>query len=142
MDKTGDEYRAEAEEHERRKQESWDRSDTDGFLSQWASDLGAQEARMNAQIADRGGVWDFPILQDSDGNKVAAKLIRGRYGMCWALMDDMHNFTGVFISDKIRSIEKHGYTRSTEEAPARARIGGTGHGLSGTCWVEVVREDE
>ena len=35
---------------------------------------------------------------DLQGNRVNAKLIEGRYGVCWALMDDKEEFTGEFVS--------------------------------------------
>lgn len=54
-DHTAAEYTAMAEDCIRREQESWERSDTDGFLSQWASNSMARTYRTLARLAANGG---------------------------------------------------------------------------------------
>lgn len=131
---TPEEHRRLAEEAEQRREESWDRSDTDGFMSQWASGLAADEHRLAAQIAEAGGRAWFPALFDLDGNLVAAKLIDGRYGLVWGLLesDDPDSpFTGWFNPSRAldddrarRNNAKKGYYVGGVMARAKADLGG------------------
>lgn len=78
--------------------ESFQRCDTDGYLSQWASGITAREHRMNADLIEAGGVHEFAALFDAEtGERVRAKLIDGRYGLCWAFADENDKFTGRFV---------------------------------------------
>lgn len=72
---TAAQYRAAAQKSRERVSESWQRSDTDGFMSQWAGDLTAQMYELQAKILDEGGTAEFPALFDLDGNLIAAKLV-------------------------------------------------------------------
>jgi hypothetical protein len=67
-------------------QESWERSDTDGFMSQWASGLTAARERLQADIIEDGGRAMFPALFDLEGALIAAKRVEGRHGMVWGLL--------------------------------------------------------
>lgn len=127
-------------------EESFQRCDTDGFLSQWALGLGAQERRAQAAILEAGGVSEFAALFDLDGNRVPAKLIDGRFGLCWAICDEAGKFTGEFVNafpKREATMARKGYREGREMAPARARIVGSGTGLSGaaSCHVMTVRTD-
>lgn len=64
--------RAEAEEASRRSEESWARSDTDGFLSQWASDITALEKKREAELADHGRMVVRPALMDIKSGEIVA----------------------------------------------------------------------
>jgi hypothetical protein len=137
--------RAEAARHEANAAESWERSDTDGFLSQWASGINAQKARAEADIAEAGGIATFSryVLEDLEGNAVAAKLINGRYGLCWALEDAAGKFTGEFITAhpaRAATLERKGYREREEEfvAEATASIAANGTGLSGAATARVI----
>ncbi len=55
-----------------REQESFDRCDTDGFLSQWANTISAREYRAQAQILRQGGYDSFPVLVETKTGKVVA----------------------------------------------------------------------
>lgn len=72
--KTGDELRAMALESRRRSDESFARSDTDGFLSQWAADMSARQLEEQAKIADQGGRAQFAGLYHGD-RRVAARIV-------------------------------------------------------------------
>lgn len=85
---SADEHRQKATDSARAATESFERCDTDGFLSQWASGLTADLHRTMARIADAGGTSTFPALFDTDGNLVAAKLVDTRYGRSWMLLSD------------------------------------------------------
>lgn len=73
----------------RRSQESWERSDTDGFLSQWASDSMAMFYRNVATVAANGGRCRIPWLFDaSSGMPVDEwRWVQGRYGSSVAIGD-------------------------------------------------------
>lgn len=92
-----DRLKGEAAKHRERAAESWERSDTDGFLSQWASGLSARLAETQAKILEDDGA-EFWGLVDLSGNRVCAKLIDGKFGLCWAFMDQPGGkFVGRFV---------------------------------------------
>ena len=147
---TAEALREEARRQDALAEESFQRCDTDGFLSQWAHGITAEKLRLQAQIDENGGVWEFPALFDLDGDRVRAKLIsvhdRFRYGYkdVWAFCDEKGQFTGQFLNAFPRresTLEKKGYREGREDAPAKADIRGSGYGLSGTAWVAAVRTD-
>ena len=137
---------ARAAQHYQAAQDSFERCDTDGFVSQWAHGMLGDEARLQAQIDERGGVWDFPALFSLAGERADAKLIKGRFGMCWAFLNPAGEFTGQFIAafpKRESTMRAKGYYEGTEVAPAKATLVGSGRGLSGACSVRacVVRTD-
>lgn len=75
MTTMSDRLRQEAADHDQAAADSFDRCDTDGFLTQWAHGLSAERKRRQAQIQDEGGTAVFPALFDLAGNLVAAKLL-------------------------------------------------------------------
>lgn len=140
---TTDEHLTAAAQSEQRKQESWDRSETDGFLSQWASGITADLARTRAEIVANGGRSTFPALFDLSGNLVAAKLIDAVYGLTWALLssdDPTSKFAGFVTAfpKRTSTIARKGYREGSVSAPAYADTEGSGTGLSGATSVGVV----
>ena len=138
--------RAKEAECRKRREESWERSDTDGFLTQWANGICAQEHRLQAEIYENDGKSEFVgLFERATGERIAAKLIEGKYGLCWAFCDEDGNFTGRFIGHsqgtKRSKIWKEGFELRQELAPAKATVKGQGTGLSGTAWACVVRTD-
>lgn len=85
--KTAAQWRTEAADSRKREQESWDRSDTDGFLSQWALSSMAREYELCAQVAETGGTTEVQALFFLDGTIAATEMIAGRFGAQW-LLDD------------------------------------------------------
>jgi hypothetical protein len=137
---SSDEHRAQAAEHERKAEESWQRSDTDGFLTQWAHGLHAQKERLAADIAEHGGTHTFVVLTDEDGNVVPSKGVQTRYGFRLATLDENGRFDEWYShSDSPRAkLAKHGLRFTHVLHPARADIRGSGRGLSGNAWVAAV----
>lgn len=132
--------------HLARREESFERCDTDGFLSQWADGLTASLQGAQATILEQGGMDIFRgLYRRSDGARVRAKLIHTQYGTAWAFCDAAGKFTGKFLNDAKNSprskLWKEGYEVREELAPAWARLAGRGHGLSGSCWVQIYRKD-
>lgn len=141
--------REEAAALEAAAEESFQRCDTDGFVSQWASGLTAQLKRAEAGLVEAGGVAEFAALFDAEtGERVPAKLIDGKFGLCWALVTPgTDRFTGEFVSafpKREATMARKGFREGHELAPAKAVIRGSGHGLAGatTCRVVTVRVDD
>lgn len=149
-------------------EESFRRSDTDGFLSQWASNLSGQMHQKQAEIDEAGGVRLFPGLFDEQGRRVKAKLVEvvDRYrgfgrakkevwlvldandkALAWVPRQSSVRYRngklehGVKPSprSKMAALQLH---EAEELAPAKAVIDGSGHGLSGNAWVAVKRLDK
>jgi len=132
-----------AAECERRAAESFERCDTDGFLSQWADGLNARKYRLQADIDANGGMWDFPALFDLSGKEVPAKLIRGKYGLVWSLTDADGKFTGQFVAafpKREATMTAKGYREGSVSRPAIAIISAPkgAHGLSGASSCTVI----
>ena len=158
---TADEHRAAAQANRDEAAASWERCDTDGFVSQWASGITAQLHSAQARLTDNGGRAEFAALFDLEGNLVPAKLVLGRSfnGMApkesWLLLaTDKPNgpakkdpATGktVFHSRSYAATEsrqrahhaKKGFYEGTVLAPARAETFGSGKGLAGASSVSV-----
>jgi hypothetical protein len=153
-DLTAQQLREQAAQHERDRQESWERSDTDGFLSQWASGLNAQLKRKQADLLEAGNVSTFKGLFDrATGQRVRAKIVQvAAYGAYngetvskWLVLDSADkavHWLPAFKGDSKRSkLWKLGFEERPEQAPAKAVMDGRGRGLSGTAWVAVKRTD-
>lgn len=149
MNQTAEALREEATRLDKAVDESFQRCDTDGFLSQWALGLNAEKCRMQAKLEDNGGVWEFPALLDLEGNRVRAKLIRVYckftygYKSVWMILDENGRSMGLINAFPKResTLAKKGFKEGREMAPAKADIQGSGYGLSGSAWVAVVRTD-
>lgn len=81
--RTGDQWRLIARESDIAKAESFERCDTDGFLSQWAHNQMQTRYMDMARIAENGGTMSRAALFDLDGNLVTMKTVSGRYGESW-----------------------------------------------------------
>jgi hypothetical protein len=146
MNKTAEQLRAEATKHDQDAHDSFQRSDTDGFLSQWASGISAHEKRLEAELLEAGGVWEFTVLFREDGTQARKKTIKTRFGYCHAILDENDRFTGEFISLGIsdKTLAKKGYYWGQAMLPAKvAIVGGGGRGLAGaaSCRASIVRAD-
>jgi hypothetical protein len=98
--------RRQAAEADARAFESFERCDTDGYLSQWASQVTARELRAKADLAEAGGRWEFPALFNLDGEQVPAKLVQTRYGLSWMLLDAEGRCAGWFNRSKAQDEAK------------------------------------
>jgi len=137
--------RTDAESRYAAREESFQRCDTDGFLSQWAHDLSGQRASAQATILEHGGVSEFVgLFRVATDERLPAKIINNQYGTAWMICDPTTGrATGEFYPTGARSRKqrKAGLEERMELATAEARIVGQGRGLSGSAWVQVVRTD-
>lgn len=141
MTESPTQLRERAAAHDREAHDSFERCDTDGFLSQWASGLTAQQLRREATIAENGGVASFLALFTTGGEWVPAKPIDGRYGTRWMVLDTTGKATGEFLPYlpvRRDTLAKRGYVEGYACWPAKAAIHGTGRGLSGAATCRVV----
>lgn len=146
-----DELRERAARAEAEAAASFERSDTDGFLSQWASGITADLYRRQAEIAEAGGVHPFPALYDLEGRRVRARVIDTRFGKRWAILDDAGHYAAFLPCHFGRPTpraaahqERRGFREGVELAPARALVMGSGKGLAGatSAFVGVIRTDD
>lgn len=128
-------HKATERHHITRREESWERSGMDGARTQYAHGLMAQEERLAARIAEKGGMWEFPALFDLSGNLVPARQVQGRYGYCWRLLDASGRGIGWFNESQARKAEnrrnahaRKGFYVGTVLAPAVAELDGGGVG--------------
>jgi len=156
MSDKAEQLRKEVAEHYQKAEESFDRCDTDGFLSQWAHGITAQKKQLQAEIEEAGGKAEFAALFEGE-RRVDARLIHGRYGLVWILSDEEEDRFGrkfIPFDDSHRDPTEYTWVRSRshvqlglrlhqemEWAPAKAVIKGEGTGLSGNAWIEVIRTD-
>lgn len=145
---TAEEWRAKAREYWQRRQDSWERSDTDGFLSQWSSGLMAEEYEEKARLAERGGVIEVRALFDAETGKVASTHSHdGQWGLAWVLNDEAAEKAGKrFISEskaatpekRAAAMRKKGFTTGLVRVKGFVTMAGSGRGLSGAASVRVV----
>lgn len=130
--KTAAEWEQEASESNRRAQESWERSDTDGFLSQAASDAMARLYHLNARIAADGGTAEFPAVFDLKGNLIQMHTREGQYGDYYLNMNSAINGAPRFIrpsearkgARRIAADEKKGFRVGTTRAVPGTKLYG------------------
>lgn len=135
-------HRENANAADARVRESIERSDTDGFLSQWAGGLTAGKERLAAEIAENGDRDYFVGLYQGD-RRVKAMQLSGQYGPYWLLEESETALIAergkpfVPMGSRSRVQKKLGLREAQELAPAYATIAGSGTGLSGaaSCYV-------
>ncbi len=103
--------RAEAAQHEQDAADSFERCDTDGFMSQWASGCNAAKKRLQADIEENDGLADVPALFDLDGGLIPAKLIDTRFGTSWGIFKSWDALNG--SGDIVRWVGAFPARRST-----------------------------
>lgn len=97
--KTASEWRAKGQAARDESAASWERCDTDGFLSQWANDEMARRYSYCARAAEANGTMEVPGIFDLDGNHIPARYIQTQYGWSWGIIDPANpngRFTGWF----------------------------------------------
>lgn len=67
--------REQAAEWRRREEESFQRSDTDGCVTQWCNAISARDSDRAAELADNGNLGVFKVLVDSNTGEVVGNTI-------------------------------------------------------------------
>ena len=134
---TAAEHRAKAEQAYDRAEESWQRSDTDGFLSQWASGITGDLHRAQADLLDNGGKSTFAGLCRHDGaelgdcncraceragypKRIATTAAIARSKFTRGLMDEFGNLEALKAAHPDWWIEANAVTRKAANAEALA----------------------
>jgi hypothetical protein len=123
------EYRALSLDAHNRKIESFDRCDTDGFLSQWALDCMSNKYAKMAQLAEQDFQAAFETLADLDGNLVPCREIDTKFGWCYAVyatFDEAVKCGQIieFVGKTERAAKKKGYKFVTVRTEATVEVTG------------------
>jgi hypothetical protein len=139
----GDALRASAAEHDRAAAESFERCDTDGFVSQWASGVMGAKDREAADLADAGGVAEFWAVFDLSGNLLPYRPVQGRHGRFWVTdgdgpnLNESNSVKGWVHENTLNA--RRGVFFGTVTAPGRVTLsGGSGTGLGGALNVRPI----
>lgn len=132
-------YRELAAEARERLNDSWERSDTDGALSQWA--LGKQESEYQtwAQLAEVNYMSAYEALA-KDGKLIPHKEIETKYGVCYAVFDSFEEAQKrdgniiKFVGRGDRAIANKGYEKIVVRAKSKVILTGSGW----TLWPIIV----
>lgn len=84
---TAEQHREAARAARQEAADSFERCDTDGYLSQWASGLSAREHDAKALLAEEGGTSTFTALF-LNGELASTHNGWGQYGEWWRLNDE------------------------------------------------------
>ncbi len=123
--KTVSEWKAEAAASRKRSADSFERCDTDGFLSQWASDTMARRYDECADIAENDGRITVSAIFDLEGNFLSCDYREGNYG--WYYLVKAEGWTGkAFVTTssankattRAKNNAKKGITEGTVSVPA------------------------
>lgn len=141
-----DTLRAEATAHEAKAAESFDRCDTDGFLSQWADGISAQRKRAEADLMEAGGTAEFTALFHLDGTVASTHSAYGQWGQYWVLNDAAAERYGKRFYSPSKAMDekrrdandaKKGFHVGTIRCSARVDIVANGTGLAGAASARV-----
>ena len=134
----------------RLEQESWERSDTDGFLSQWAHQMTVRLNERKIELLKNAGYAQFRVLCDEQGEVIATKIYifenrHAGYGVVerWKLPLDIAEKCGrkwVPTGCKSRIQKQIGVHEEYRWFPAEAKIASRGTGLGGCASAYVTVE--
>lgn len=143
---SAEQYERAAQEHREAARESYERCDTDGFVSQWAHGMLESRAVLAAEIARNGGTAVFRALFDLEGTLLPAREVETRFGWAWVIERDgepplwFNPSKAVDWVKANRADAAKGFYVGTVRAAARVRLAGGGKGLAGALGVMAVTE--
>lgn len=134
--KTAQQWRDEAAQLNRESFESYERCGADGSLSQWGKDSLATEYRRKAELAERGGIWEFPALFHLDGTLATDQTVSSEWGWSWYVARPRDGKRYVTTSKarkgerRLRADEAKGYRIGTIRRAAVVKAAGSIGSLS------------
>jgi len=143
---TAQQHRDAAAKLFQRANDSFERCDTDGFLSQRASQQTAREHLIQAEIIENGGVEEFVGLYEGDRRvkaRFGSSTHYGHVSFYWLLHDDEADLIArrgkkfLPTGENSRVQKQLGLSERPEHAPAKAKLNSNGHacyGRSGDAW--------
>lgn len=134
----GDKLRLQAQKHREDAQDSFDRCDTDGFLSQWASGINSRLNDAKADLLDREGLTVVDVLVDIFTDRVVGvKTVHTKYGEAFPVTrDDKTVWVSAYYA-KPETYTKKGVRKAYMHCYADAQTVGGGRGLGGCAGVSV-----
>jgi|DEB19_MinimDraft_3_1074340.scaffolds.fasta_scaffold39877_2 hypothetical protein len=125
---TAEQYRALAKEAYERRIESFDRCDTDGFLSQWAQQIVESQYEKLAWLADNDFKYTFETLVDMDGNLVPCREIETKFGFAYGVygsFQDAQNCGEIikWVGITHRAAKNKGYAIALVRSEATVEVG-------------------
>ena len=115
--------------------ESFERCDTDGYLSQWASETTGREYRAKAAWARNHGYVTISALLSTDGaTLVSFRTVVNRYGTSWLATDAGERVCGKrFLNDsnartdakRLANNRRKGFTLGQISVPGYVKLDGT-----------------
>ncbi len=152
---------ASAKSSKEAEERSFERCDTDGFLSQWAHSIGAQRDEANVRILKNGGCSQFSVLCDAEGNVICEKyqVFHNPHPRGWGTMTTYSYRLPVDLANKFsrnwvpagaksRVQKQLGLHEESRWFPAYADITApygsksTGMGGAANCYVRTFRKGE
>ena len=124
-------YRKLAQDARQRHNESWERSDTDGALSQWALSRQESEYLTWAQLAENDYLSTYTALA-KDGKLVPQKEIETKYGWCYAVFESFEEAKKSdgkilqFVGFGDKAVKNKGYEKITVQAKSKVVLAGSG----------------
>lgn len=148
-DKPAAEWRAMASGGRRDEAASFERCDTDGFLSQWSSGLHGRLYDLCADLAETGGIAELDWIFDAETGEPVAdwKWVQGRYGSS-ILIPGAEYGQGRFFrpssaakgATRLARDKAKGFYWGVVKAEVVVMMGGGGTGLAGALSVRPIME--
>ncbi len=126
--KTAAEWRNSSAASRQRSADSYERSDTDGFMSQWAADTMAQKYALCAELAENDGKAEFRVPFDLEkGEVIKGKWVQGKYGNAWVTEEGvfLNPSSASNIDTRVINDAKKGFKMVIVEAEATVHSGGS-----------------
>ena len=102
---------------------NWETDEDDCFLSARVNENSMSEYRMQLDILDHGGVYDWDCYFDKDGKEVSVRWVNTRYGLKVVA-------NGVFASSIKALLKKTGLVEKTMKVPVWTKFAaGSGRGM-------------
>jgi hypothetical protein len=126
---TAEQYRKMSDDAHQRKIESFERCDTDGFLSQFALDAMSSVYRAAADLVEQDWKDCWETLADMDGNLVPCREIETKYGMAYgvyASFEDAQNYGEIikWVGRGARAAKNKGYQIVVVRSEAKVEMAG------------------
>jgi hypothetical protein len=137
---TAEQYRALADKAHQRRIESFERCDTDGFLSQFALDIQVNKYMRWAQLAENDFQDTFETLADMDGNLVPCRFIKTQFGYAYGVYESFEEAQNCgkiikWVGTGLRAAKNKGYKIVLVSTEAKVEFSG---GYSASVHTEPV----
>ena len=139
IEKLRKELNVNTEANNRRLEQGLELSET--FVSNAVNSLMDRLINAKLYILSNKGLGNVEALYDLEGNRVDAKMVRGRFGMVWLFSDKAQQKYGIkFLSADLqeKTYARKGFVVKMEQVPVWATLKSSGKGISGIATTQVV----